>query len=78
MAVDFLIICVLHIAAVTKRKTNKVNILYEIVRLDGTGIESRFGRDFRDQSRPASGPIQHPTKLVPRLRPKSKAVGAWR
>jgi hypothetical protein len=33
--------------------------------LDGTGIESRWGRDFPHLSRPALGPNQPPVQWVP-------------
>ena len=36
-------------------------------RLDGTGIESRCGRDFPHLSRPALGPTQPPVQWVPGL-----------
>ena len=36
--------------------------------LGGPGIESRWGRDFLDPSRPELGPIQSPAKWVPGLR----------
>jgi hypothetical protein len=36
-------------------------------RLDGPGIESRWGRDFPDLSRPALGPKQPPVQSVPGL-----------
>ena len=35
--------------------------------LDGSGIESRWGRDFPHPSRPTLGPIQPPVQWVPGL-----------
>ena len=35
--------------------------------LDGPGIESRWGRDFPEQSRPVLRPTQPPVKWVPGL-----------
>jgi hypothetical protein len=37
--------------------------------LDGPGIESRWGRDFPHQSRPALVPAQPPIQWVPGLSP---------
>jgi len=36
-------------------------------RLDGLGIESRWGRDFPHLSRPTLEPTQPPVQWVPRL-----------
>jgi hypothetical protein len=44
--------------------------------LDGTGIESRWGRDSSHLSRPALGPTQPPVQRVP-VFPGDKAGGAW-
>jgi hypothetical protein len=41
-------------------------------RLDGPGIESRWGRDFPHLSRSALGPTQSPVQLVPGLSRGSK------
>jgi hypothetical protein len=47
------------------------------LRLDGRGIESRWGRDFPHSSRPALGPTQPPIQWVPCLS-RGKAAGAFR
>ena len=45
--------------------------------LDGSGIESRWGRDFPHPSRPPLGSIQPPVQWVPVLFPRGKAAGSW-
>jgi hypothetical protein len=46
-------------------------------RLDGPGIESRWGRDFQHPYRPVLGPTQSPIHWVSGLFPGGKAAGAW-
>jgi hypothetical protein len=45
--------------------------------LDGPGIESWWGRDISQPSRPAPGPTQPPIQWVPGLVLGSQAAGAW-
>jgi hypothetical protein len=46
-----------------------------VYRLDGPGIESRWGRDFSHMSGPALGPTQPPVQWVPGIF-QGKAAGA--
>ena len=46
--------------------------------LDGTGIESWWGRDFPHPPEPAQVHTQRPIKKVSGLFPSGKAAGAWR
>ena len=45
--------------------------------LDVPGIETRWGRDFSQPSRPALGPTQSPIQWAPGPFPGGKATGAW-
>jgi hypothetical protein len=47
-------------------------------RLDGPGIETRWGRDFLRLSRPVVGPTQPPIQWVSVPFPGGKVAGAWR
>ena len=46
--------------------------------LEGSGIKSRWGRDFLHPSRLALGPTQTPIQWVPGIFPQGKAAWAWR
>ena len=46
--------------------------------LDGSWIESRYGRDFPHLSSPALGPTQSPVQWIPGLSRGWRAAGAWR
>jgi hypothetical protein len=53
------------------------SIVSIVTRLDGPGIESRWGRDFLHPSRPALGPTEHPVQWVLGLSLGRKAAGTW-
>ena len=55
-----------------------VDLIATCYGLDGSGIESRLGRDFPHPSKPALGPIQASVQWAPGLFFGSKAAGAWR
>ena len=54
------------VAIITGGRDSSVGIATRY-RLDGPGIECRWGRDFPHPSRPAPGPIQSPIQWVPRF-----------
>ena len=45
--------------------------------LDGQGIDSRWGRNFSQPSRPALGPTQLPIQWVPGPFFGGKVAGEW-
>jgi len=45
--------------------------------LDGPGIESRYGWDFLQASRPAPRPTHPPEQWLAGLSPGCEAAGAW-
>jgi hypothetical protein len=45
--------------------------------MDGSGIESQWGRDFPHLSPPTLEPTQPPIQWVQGISPGGKAVGAW-
>ena len=51
---------------------------FDFVGLYGPGIDSRWGRDSQQPSRPTLGPIQPAIQWLQNLFPVGKAAGAWR
>ena len=66
----------MHIKRVYKLKVGRDSVVGIATRygLYGPGIESRWGRDFSQPSRPVLGPTQPPIQWVPGLLPRA---GAW-
>jgi hypothetical protein len=46
-------------------------------KVDGPGIEFRWGRRIHYPSIPVLGPTQPPVQWVPGLLPRDKAAGEW-